>query len=411
MINHIAIDIALINFNPKLKSQLLEGQSELLPYLKGKKGVNFSTDELERFIKEEVIHDSFTLTSTVNRSLLTLSSGERKKALLEHQLKSNPDFIIIENPFDALDVASVQFLKEHLENLSKSILIVQIFNRKIDILGFINEIITMQSGSLLYTSTEQFLKSIETSGINNSDLSIPKPYLLFDEIPNELIRFKNVSVSYGDRIIVKNINWTIKKGEFWELRGKNGSGKTTLLTMINGDNPKAFGQDIFVFGKLKGTGESVWDIKQKIGYFTPAMMDLFKGRHSALNMIISGLKDSIGLYKISSNSEVHLAEQWLGVIGLLDRKNDKYCNLNENQKRLVLIARSMIKHPPLLILDEPTVGLDDENAVLFAQLINKIASEGSTAILYVSHRKEKGLNPSHVFELVEGINGSEGIVS
>ena len=411
MVNHFAIDIYVLNKYPKLKVELLEGKSDLLPNLKGKKGVNFSTEELDRFIKEEVIHDEFTLTTEVKRSLLTLSSGERKKALLAHQLKSNPDFISIENPFDALDVKSVQNFKEQLVELSKSIIVVQIFNRKQDILPFIDEIITLNAAEISVISKDDFLKLNEEQEVISPTISIPKPYQSFSEIPNELIRFKNVTVSYGNRVIVKNINWTINKGEFWELRGKNGSGKTTLLTMINGDNPKAFGQDITVFGKLKGSGESVWDIKQKIGYFTPAMMDLFKGGHSALNMIISGLKDSIGLYKVSSNSEIQLAEQWLRVIGLYHRKKDKYCNLTENQKRLVLIARAMIKHPPLLILDEPTVGLDDANAVLFAQLINKIAAEGTTSILYVSHRKEEGLHPNNVFELVEGTNGSEGVIS
>lgn len=341
---------------------------------------------------------------------MTLSSGERKKALLNHLIKSNPDFLLIENPFDALDVESVRLLKEHLEVLSKTISIVLVFNRKEDILSFISQVLTSKENGLELISTENYLHSDTAHFILKKKITIPNSLKEFQEIPNELIRFKNVDVSYDERKILNNINWTIKKGEFWELRGENGSGKSTLLTMINGDNPKAYGQDIEIFGKRKGSGESVWDIKQKIGYFTPAMMDLFDGNHSVLNMVISGLKDSIGLYIQSTELEIHLANEWLDLIDLSSKKALKFRDLNENEKRLVLIARAMIKQPPLLILDEPTVGLNDVDTLMFAQLINAIAVNSSTAILYVSHRKEKGLNPSFAFQLQPTENGSLGVV-
>ncbi len=410
MLKHIAISSEVFYSNSNIKDEIVAGKYESLPWLKGKNGAWFSISYLEAVIMEEVHHDDYILTSHEKRSILTFSSGERKKALLNYLLQSNPEVLIVENPFDALDSKSVVELKEHLTKLSTTISFVQVFNREEDILPFVENVLVVDANSTRILTVEEFKNSNISQNIFWNK-KLPKALHSFENLSEKLIEFKKVSVSYGDKKIVNNINWTIKKGEFWELRGENGSGKTTLLTMINGDNPKAFGQQIYIFGKLKGTGESVWEIKNKIGYFTPAMMDLFNGNHSALNMVVSGLKDSIGLYVQSSNLEVHLAKEWLQLIGLLECQNQKFCNLSETQKRLVLIARAVIKRPPLLILDEPTIGLDDKNALLFAELINVIAKEGVTAILYVSHRKEKGLKPSHVFQLNPTEEGSFGVVS
>ncbi|QIA08414.1 ABC transporter ATP-binding protein [Draconibacterium halophilum] len=225
-----------------------------------------------------------------------------------------------------------------------------------------------------------------------------------------MIKLRNVSVKYHERQILNKINWTIRAGEFWQLKGPNGSGKTTILTMINGDNPKAFGQNIELFGRRKGTGESIWEIKREMGYFTPSMMELFKRRHTAEEMVISGFHDSIGLYHKASEIQKHVANEWLKVLGLEAKSNYAFVDLSQVNRRMVLIARAMIKHPPLLILDEPSTGLDDQSAALLSALINKIADESQTAILYVSHRTEPDLKPQFVFELIPSEKGSVGEV-
>lgn len=220
-----------------------------------------------------------------------------------------------------------------------------------------------------------------------------------------------MTVKYGERTIVKNINWEVRSGEFWQLIGPNGSGKSTLLTLISGDNPKAYNQDITLFGVKKGSGESVWDIKKKIGYFSSEFLRGFERLHSIQNMIISGFFDSIGLYKIPTDTQIKLAHDWLRLLGMYEIRDKSFLSLSTGYQRLVLIARSMVKHPPLLILDEPTNGLDDHDVEIFSKLVNKIAMESNTAILYVSHRKEEGLlNPDHIYELIPHETGSTGRV-
>ena len=178
--------------------------------------------------------------------------------------------------------------------------------------------------------------------------------------------------------------------------------------MITGDNHKGYGQQLYLFGQRKGSGESVWDIKKRIGYYTPAMTDKFSGLHSCLNMVISGMNDSVGLYLRATENQKALAKEWLIILDMWHLRDVLFADLSAGQQRMVMTARAMIKHPPLLILDEPTAGLDDESAMLFISLVNKIAKESKSAIVFVSHRKEPGLEPQFIYELQTSPEGSHG---
>jgi molybdate transport system ATP-binding protein len=225
-----------------------------------------------------------------------------------------------------------------------------------------------------------------------------------------LVKFNNVCVSYNDKKIVKEINWTIKKGEFWQLIGPNGAGKSTLLSLITGENTKAYGQDIYIFGQKKGSGESIWDLKKRIGYFSTTLTELFSRNQTLEQLILSGFFDSIGLYKKPEESQIYIVNQWLKIINLLEHKKTPFLKLSLGQQRLALIIRAIIKQPPLLILDEPLEGLDDENSTLVTQLINYLISTSTITILYVSHRLESKLLPKLILELVPQKEGSIGII-
>jgi molybdate transport system ATP-binding protein len=205
-------------------------------------------------------------------------------------------------------------------------------------------------------------------------------------------------VAYYGKLIVHDINWQIRAGEFWQLKGPNGSGKTTLISLITGDNPHAYGQDLWLFGRKKGSGESIWDIKSRIGYFTPQLLQQFSRQTKIDEMIISGLYDSIGLYTRPTDNDKHLARQWLGLLGI-EHKSNNFHELSPGMQRLVMVARALIKQPDLLILDEPSTELDDHNVQIFVGLVNAIAKATNTAIIYVSHNNEPGLKPQKTLEL------------
>jgi len=402
---HYAVSIEN-NAEKAFFDQILSGDfPKELASLKDKKIGVFSDEVLDTHIAEDYKHGRSPLSK--GRSIRTFSAGEKRKALLEYLINQDIKVLLLVNPFDALDLASAEFLRKRLVQLSEELTIIQLLKRKDDLLPFIDEVLIIEEKKV---SAKIPAKNFQKAGHNTfqKNLSIPQPFKKYDAIPEELVKLHEVSVFYEERPILKNINWTVKRGEFWQLCGPNGSGKTTILDMIYGDNPKAYGQDIFLFEKKKGSGETVWEIKDKIGYFSPALTEMFNGSHTLKNMIISGILDSIGLYVVPKTSQIYLAEQWLEVLGLSEKQNLLFSEASALAQRLVLIGRAMIKHPPLLILDEPTTGLNDEAAALLVELMNRIALESETAVIYVSHRKEKGLFPEFTFQLNAEKNGSTG---
>jgi molybdate transport system ATP-binding protein len=368
------------------------------------KGILFSDISIEKFIEKEYQYDSVEASVDSHRQLRTFSSGERKKEFLKYCINQKPDFIIFDNPFDHLDQASRVTLAQSLEKLTDTIAIIQLVNRTGDVLDFVPNKAQINDNSFVLhplSKNENHFKTLNTA-------AIPKALDPYTTPDNVLIKMDNVSVSYEQRKILDNISWTIKQGEFWQLVGPNGSGKSTILSLITGDNPKGFGQDLYLFGRKKGTGESVWDIKKQIGIFATSMTDLFQKGHTLEQMILSGFFDSIGLYIEPTTLQKQIVTQWLKVIEMSSLRKKRFIDLSIGQQRVALIVRAVLKHPPLLILDEPVEGLDDENVDLVIQLINTIKQETNVSILFVSHRIEAGLAPTSVFELVPSLTGSIG---
>ncbi|WJS92949.1 ATP-binding cassette domain-containing protein [Flavobacterium johnsoniae] len=384
---------------------ILNGEAKgELALFNNQKGILFSDISIEKFIEKEFQYDSVEASTTSNRQLRTFSSGERKKEFLKYCIDQKPDFIIFDNPFDHLDQPSRVVLADSLKDLTNDIAIIQLLNRTVDVLDFVpNKALIKDNTFELhpFVKTENYFKTLNTA-------SIPKAVEPHNFHESVLIKLDDVSVSYEERKILNNISWTIKQGEFWQLIGPNGSGKSTILSLITGDNPKGFGQNLFLFGRKKGTGESVWEIKKQIGIFTTSMTDLFQKGHTLEQMILSGFFDQIGLYTEPSTHQKNIVTQWLEVIEMAHLRKKRFIDLSIGQQRVALIVRAVLKHPPLLILDEPVEGLDDENVDLVIQLINTIKQETNVSIVYVSHRIEQGLAPTSVFELLPSETGSIG---
>ena len=402
---HFTIAKTSLSAKTNLPENILRGQHSL-PYLKGKKGLLFSNKVLNLFIEKEAKYNTQSLTIKEDRSIRTLSSGEQKKALLNYLLQQKPDFLILDSPFESLDISAVSKLKETLIALSSEITFIQIFNRKEEILPIITHFLEIENDKIIVTIPLEKHKFKEEKHIFKGD--VPKAITFYKNIPEQLISLQNVSVTYDEKCILNTINWTINKNEFWHLIGPNGSGKTTILSMIYGNNVKAFRQEVYLFGKKKGSGESVWEIKEKIGYFSPAILELFKRKITVEQMILSGFFDSIGLYETPTTLQVKVTNEWLLLLNLESKKKTAFQDLTTVTQRLVLIARAMIKHPPLLILDEPLIDLDNQGTAIVVALINKIVKESDTTILFVSHREVKNLQPNFIYELIPSKNGSLG---
>ncbi|NJB81318.1 ATP-binding cassette domain-containing protein [Wenyingzhuangia aestuarii] len=414
--NHIAVFNSATVQTKFVDNLLKDREQNLFPEFRGKKGALFSATVLKKFLLEELNHDDFTLTKHCidgngnTRSLGSFSSGQQKKLLLTYLAKQKFDFLVLDNPYDCLDLAAQQSLADELTKLAKGVTLIQLFKIRDEVLPFINQYCFVENNVVQFLGSSEeydafFFKKLKPYEFTRN---LPLP-LKKIEVENPLVKFTDVNIFYEQtRQIVNNINWEINKGEFWHLKGPNGAGKTSLLTMITGDNPKAFGEDIVLFGRKKGSGETVWDLKKNMGYFSPNLTQFFGKLFTVQHMVLSGFYDSVGLYEKPTGQEIKEVDKWLDLVGLKDKKQMYFVRLSPEIQRIVLIIRALVKYPPLLILDEPTNELDDYATSMLTAFINKIHKETDIAIIYVSHRMLKGLEPSKVFELIPIQHGSIG---
>ena len=346
-------------------------------------------------LKNELV-EKFGITHLLNRAFRKLSSGETRKLMLIRALASEPELLILDEPFSGLDSNTTLILQEHLLTLASSITIILVLNRLDLCPSFISDIAYVQNGQLSLTveHDDQTARAnlYQLLHLKTTDLQVPPADAASaapDLDPSQpLVRLNKVAIRYTDTEIFSDLNWTIEPNQHWQLSGPNGSGKTSLLSLITGDHPQCYSNDIFVFGYQRGSGESIWQIKQFIGFVSSALHWEYRVSISLRNVIISGFYDSIGLYAKSTPSQQAIADQWLALLGMSKSANQPFNELSYGDQRLLLIARAMVKHPPLLILDEPCLGLDEMNRQLVLALIEKICTGNQTSVLYVSHHAE-----------------------
>jgi molybdate transport system ATP-binding protein len=196
---------------------------------------------------------------------------------------------------------------------------------------------------------------------------------------------KDVRIVYGDKLVLDGINWEVKKGDCWAISGHNGSGKSTLLSLINGDNPQAFANNIWLFDKRKGSGESIWDIKKKIGYISPELHHYFDAGSNCLDIVASGLFDTMGLFRKLSEDQLSLVRRWMELLHIRQFEEAMFQRLSDSEQRRILLARALVKNPPMLILDEPCQGMDDRETKEFILIVDRICTELSKTLIYVTH--------------------------
>jgi molybdate transport system ATP-binding protein len=363
--------------------------------------------------------EKFGLTSLLDRAFRKLSTGETRKVMLIRALSSKPNLLILDEPFDGLDAGTLTMLQEHLISIADTVPMIMVLNRFDEMPEFITHVAYLDKdssdkkqgdkGRLTLTidknDEQAFGELYQLLHLKTTDLHVPDadPANKLPELDSSqpLVKLKQATIKYGDTTIVDKLDWTIEPGQHWQLSGPNGSGKTCVLSLITGDHPQCYTNDIFVFGFQRGNGESIWQIKQFIGYVSTALQWEYRVSTSCRNVIISGFFDSIGMYTKSTDNQKKIADQWLELLGMKDRADQPFNKLSYGDQRLLLIARAMVKHPPLLILDEPCLGLDDMNRQLVLALIEKICEGKETTVLYVNH---------HAEDQIKGIENYLGLV-
>ena len=327
----------------------------------------------------------FNLENTLDKHIITLSSGELRKFQLVKTLMSQPKILILDNPFIGLDAETRQQLRDLLPVIAREqhIDLYLVLAKTDDMPDYVDEIIKVESSQPSTLRSALPLcsaKNAQPSNINPQTSNIPTP----------VIRMTNVSIRYGERTILKDLNWTVRNGERWALSGKNGSGKSTLLSLVCADNPQGYACDIELFGHQWGeSGISIWDIKRHIGYVSPELARSYHRDIPAIRIVASGLKDTVGLYVRPTADELEQCRAWMRVFGIEQLADRSFLQLSSGEQRLVLVARAFVKDPELLILDEPLHGLDNENRQLVKDVIEAFCQRPNKTLIMVTHYEEE----------------------
>ncbi len=359
------------------------------------------TAHIRRLTLKEKLYKMFHLETLLDKYIILLSSGELRKFQLTKTLLSDPRILIMDNPFIGLDAETRNQLSELLRTLTTEtgLQVILILSKTNDIPDFITHVIPVDDLTVGDKQPrESYLATLSGTHLSETETERIKQLLQYPEktdIPDLtdkdgcILKFNKVNIKYGNRTILKDLDWTVRKGEKWALSGENGAGKSTLLSLVCADNPQSYACDIELFGHKRGSGESIWEIKKHIGYVSPEMHRAYLKDLPAIDIIASGLNDSVGLYVHPRPEQRQTCEWWMDLFGIGHLKDRTFLKLSSGEQRLCLLARAFVKDPELLILDEPLHGLDDRNRELVRNIINEFCSKDNKTLVMVTHYKEE----------------------
>lgn len=362
-----------------------------------------ATAHTRRLALKEKLYKMFHLETLLDKYIILLSSGELRKFQLTKTLLSDPRILIMDNPFIGLDASTRDQLSELLRVLTSetNLQVILVLSKTNDIPDFITHIIPVDDLTVGQKQTRsEYLASkahaiVTTESDDDKRIEALLHYPQKTDLPELcsedgcILKFHKVSIRYGNRTILKDLDWTVKRGEKWALSGENGAGKSTLLSLVCADNPQSYACDIELFGNQRGSGESIWEIKKHIGYVSPEMHRAYLKDLPAIDIIASGLNDSVGLYVHPKPEQRLTCEWWMNLFGIGNIKDRTFLKLSSGEQRLCLLARAFVKDPELLILDEPLHGLDDKNREMVRKIINQFCQRDDKTLIMVTHYKEE----------------------
>lgn len=331
------------------------------------------------------LYRDFAIDVLLDKQLVMLSSGELRRLQIVKALITNPRVLIMDNPFIGLDAQMRYQLQGLLQRLitERGLQLILVVSREEDIPDFVTRIVKMSgdiSGAeILSEECRYYLLPGRVATCKKKDFSDGNP----------VVSFRNVTLSYGGHTIFQNLDWDVCRGERWALHGRNGSGKSALLGFVCADNPQSYACDVSLFGRRRGTGESIWDIKRRIGYVSPEMHRAYLKDLPSIEIVASGLHDSIGLYVRPRPEQIRICLDWMSVFGIADLAERSFLKLSSGEQRLVLLARAFVKDPELLILDEPLHGLDSYRREMVRSIIDTWCSDPEKTLIMVTHYPEE----------------------
>jgi molybdate transport system ATP-binding protein len=382
------------------------------------------------------IADLLEIGPLLQKNITSLSTGEMRKTLIARALIKAPKLLILDEPFDGLDETARRSLSESINHLmTDSVRVILVVHRLEEIVPNITHVLFIKEGQLFMQGPKEYLLTSENiSQLYGCPLELERDngrYLVSfgkDEgkplatapmagerdakapeiLPDILIEMRDTTVQYHGLTVLNHLNWVMRRGENWAILGPNGSGKSTILKLILGDNLQGYANQVILFGRQKGTGETLWEIKKRIGAVSSELQVQYRKKMSAYDVIASGFYDSIGLYQYPTQDQKKTVDQWIRLLWIEDIARQPFHQLSYGQRRMILLARAMVKSPALLIVDEPCHGLDIPNRKRVLDILERIGHT-HTNLLYVTNHKEEILDcVTHVMRLQKGKVLSQG---
>jgi len=343
----------------------------------------------------------FELELLLERRLMSLSNGETQRLQLARAMCRPVKLLILDEPLNGLDAATRSHFLQALERLMVSSLRVLLITTRAEELPrhithamWLNDCHIRAAGPRRELPALRAHHNKRSHGTLKANPKLQRPRAKLSRrsaaaSAAKLIHLRDVTVRYGRRTILENLNWTVRAGESWALLGPNGSGKTTLLSLISGDNPQAYRNHVVVFGQLRGGGESIWDLKRRIGWISPELQAYFPEHITCFDAVASGFHETAGLFEPVSRSQHAAIRKWLRRFELLAYAEQPLFTLSAGLQRMVLLARALVKTPALLLLDEPCQGLDSQHRKLFIQTVDRLIRRQEVTAIYVTHRSDE----------------------
>jgi molybdate transport system ATP-binding protein len=331
------------------------------------------------------------IEAMLDRKLLSLSNGETQKVRLARALCHPLRLLVLDEPFAGLDLGARNSFAEVLGRLMSGLLRVLLLTTQQELPPGITHIMRLEECGIASAGPRASISRPRPGGCRK-----PPGARLTEQRPTapeskalELVRLRDVTVRYGTATILENLKWVIRQGESWALLGPNGSGKTTVLSLIQGDHPQVYMNHVEVWGKLRGSGESIWDIRRRIGWVSPELHVHFDDNWSCLDVVASGFHGTVGLFEPVSRHQRSLCRKWLQSFGLAAVAGEPLYSLSAGLQRVVLLARALVNHPELLILDEPCQGLDPEHREHFLKELDRLIRSRVVTAIFVTHCEEE----------------------
>lgn len=203
----------------------------------------------------------------------------------------------------------------------------------------------------------------------------------------DLVETKGLTHKQGSKLLLRNIDWTVKQNEHWIVFGANGCGKTTLLSTIAGYRHYNKGE-VKLFGEQLSRENAVL-LRRDVGFVSASYMDRCFRHESGLDIVLSAKFGGFGRRLAIEDKDVKRAMGLLGAFGIAGKAGYPYDMLSQGQRQRILLARSLMMPPKLLLLDEPLNGLDVVARNFFLNTLQEIAQTKDVSIVYVTHHAEE----------------------